>query len=90
MSWHDKTILSDTDISEMMSNASNYTASFVAGRRVRDHYKRLITEGKLRVVEEVENDSSYPLDFRCSGCSKWAKVVDIAYCPGCGNKIKRQ
>ena len=56
--------------------------------RIRDEYESLITSGKLRVVEEVEWDRKKP------GCAKcghpWSVLLTIsAYCPGCGNKIKR-
>ena len=55
----------------------------------RDFYENLITTGKLRVVEEVDNVSTYPGDFRCSVCDGWTRSVLLNYCPGCGNKIKR-
>ena len=47
-----------------------------------------VNEVELRVVEEVEWDRKKP------GCAKcghaWSVLLTIsAYCPGCGNKIKR-
>lgn len=72
-----------------------------AAETIRDHYEYLITEGKLRVVEEVElvgND--YDCMMECSGCG-WhicwqyidtdiTSTSEMLFCPGCGNKIKRQ
>lgn len=56
--------------------------------RVRYFYEQLITEGKLRVVEEVEDKGGRYDGYVCSGCS--SKSVEwFKYCPGCGNKIKR-
>jgi hypothetical protein len=59
----------------------------------RDHYERLIDEGNLRVVEEVELDD----DGCCPKCGAFLWMPDAAdgstlmgkYCPECGNKIKR-
>jgi hypothetical protein len=53
---------------------------------VRDHYERLITEGKLRVVEHASPVHKLS-GLLCSICSiSWQ---DDQYCRGCGNKIKR-
>ena len=66
------------------------------GLFVRDYYERLITEGKLRVVEEVTVSSDYYCSLCHFDCSDAAR--DFAdgtssfiynYCPGCGNHIKR-
>ena len=38
---------------------------------------------------EVENVSTYPMEFRCSKCDKWAKVIDMNFCPGCGAPVKK-
>ena len=75
----------------------------LGGIAVRNYYERLITEGKLRVMEEVDNFMSpYPIAkevFGCSNCqtvfdrhtkhSKHGRIRVIKFCPGCGNKIKR-
>jgi hypothetical protein len=53
---------------------------------VRDFYERLITEGKLRVVEHASPVHKLS-GLLCSICSiSWQ---DDQYCRGCGNKIKR-
>jgi len=59
-------------------------------RKVRDHYERLIDEGKLRVVEEVEEAALPPLGLMrgCPRCKRKWTAIDL-FCPGCGNKIKR-
>lgn len=70
---------------------------------VRDFYEDLITSGKLRVVDDVMNCNSAVHYFTCSGCGSTIRDPYysypphhsehgglIAYCPGCGNKIKRQ
>jgi hypothetical protein len=67
----------------------------VGGTAVRDHYERLITEGKLRAVEEVTVDD----DGNCSGCGKWVGYPNDPlaawsgelpkHCKNCGQPIKR-
>lgn len=53
---------------------------------VRERYERLITEGKLRVVEHASPVHKLS-GLLCSICSiSWQ---DDQYCRGCGNKIKR-
>ena len=72
--------------------AQGKLAATHTARWVRDTYEHMITEGKLRVVEEVEGDISIPGFVECK-----CKRVDVRrdtwelynYCPGCGNKIKR-
>ena len=58
-----------------------------AAETIRDHYERLITEGKLRVVEEVNYD-----DDKCSKCRTPIQIMSDCYfpdfCPGCGNPTK--
>lgn len=58
------------------------------GRQVRNYYERLIDEGKLRVVEEVEWNKKWP---GCGKCAHpWSLLLEKSvFCPGCGNKIKR-
>ena len=52
----------------------------------RDHYERLITDDKLRVVEHASPVHKLS-GLLCSICSiSWQ---DDQYCRGCGNKIKR-
>lgn len=61
----------------------------VACRWIIERYERLITEGKLREVEDVEFDGRTD---RCSGCGYSdyeCHGVDFDYCPGCGSRIKR-
>lgn len=54
-------------------------------------YEDLIDSGKLRVVEEVREDGM----GLCAGCGTDIYIVEAragyqpAYCPGCGNRIKR-
>lgn len=62
------------------------------GRNVRRFYENLITDGKLRVVEEVESVPTIQgvtMSAKCSGCGLKPLMFNFAYCPGCGNKIKR-
>lgn len=72
----------DSDFDDRASEA--FRTGEEVGRNVRRLYEDLITDGKLRVVEEVEW-SKY-----CSVCD-WKLEMDSAYtyCPGCGNPIKR-
>ncbi len=59
---------------------------------VRDYYENLITSGKLRAVEEVESISTIQgvtMSAKCSGCGLKPLMFNFAYCPGCGNPIKR-
>jgi hypothetical protein len=58
----------------------------VGMRLMRAEYERLITEGKLRVVEEVH--AVHKLSgLICSNCSiTWH---NDSCCRGCGNKIKQ-
>lgn len=65
-------------------------------KTVRDHYERLIAEGKLLVVEEVETVpilSFIGWEMQCGSCgTRVGNVYEkgiMSYCPGCGNKIKR-
>jgi hypothetical protein len=74
-----KPLLSDDVLSgiEIMDNAAWL---------VRERYERLITEGKLRVVEHASRVHKLS-GLLCSICSiSWQ---DDQYCRGCGNKIKR-
>jgi hypothetical protein len=74
-----KPLLSDDVLSgiEIMDNAAWL---------VRERYERLITEGKLRVVEHASPVHKLS-GLLCSICSiSWQ---DDQYCRGCGNKIKR-
>jgi hypothetical protein len=61
---------------------------------LRAEYERLIDEGKLRVVEEVDPvEKSNFYSYGCPNCSwTWkymGEPIKYNYCPGCGNKIKR-
>ncbi len=101
--------MSDSKRKPLLSDDECYTFAMEsigprdAAEMVRDHYEHLITEGKLRVMEEVDNFMSpYPIAkevFGCSNCqtvfdrhtkhSKHGRIRVIKFCPGCGNKIKR-
>lgn len=61
----------------------------VACRWIIERYERMITEGKLRVVEEVE--PAMDCDRSCGKCGHYTTNGFDAwpYCPGCGNPIKR-
>lgn len=65
--------------------SETYTA-----RWVRDFYERLITEGKLRVVQEVELNYADGCSTCLCNCG-WIQLMEDEFncCPGCGNKIKR-
>ena len=56
---------------------------------VRDFYENLITEGKLRVVEEcvVREDPEWPGMKHC-GCNGRGPITDEIWCPYCGGKLK--
>jgi hypothetical protein len=74
-----KPLLSDDVLSgiEIMDNAAWL---------VREQYERLITEGKLRVVEHASPVHKLS-GLLCSICNiSWQ---DDQYCRGCGNNIKR-
>jgi hypothetical protein len=74
-----KPLLSDDVLSgiEIMDNAAWL---------VRERYERLITEGKLRVVEHASPVHKLS-GLLCSICGiSWQ---DDQYCRGCGNKTKR-
>ena len=96
MSNERKPLLSDDDAKSLMAEHNIgrlFTQRFVTNL-VRDYYERLITEGKLRVVEEVEFSSEKRNWVMCSNqmCRQEITVqnaFDYNYCPGCGNKIKR-
>ena len=63
-----------------------------SARHVRDFYERLIDEGRLRVVEEVDSIPiilGVTMSAKCSGCGLRPLMFNFAYCPGCGNEIKR-
>jgi hypothetical protein len=76
----------DSDFDDRVSEA--FRTGEEVGRNVRRLYEDLITDGKLRVVEEVELDeSSYCL--RC-GYDVTDRSEEVPpYCHGCGNPIKR-
>lgn len=57
----------------------------------RAYYERLIDEGRLKVVQEVEYIDATSALFKCSGCDILelnSRPLD-KFCPGCGNPIKR-
>ena len=82
-----KPLLSDSEIYRFLTTENGHAGEnkYRALRRLRDHYERLITEGKLRVVEHASPVHKLS-GFLCSICSiSWQ---DDQYCRGCGNKIK--
>lgn len=76
---------------------------YPSSKQVRDYYESLIDSGKLRVVEEVElvrvepGRQFYHPPWYCGACDYRITYYDEdgqeaprpAFCPGCGNKIKR-
>ncbi len=80
----DEEIIDETWVPDMSSwePAGAYEAGMHWTRR---YYEDLITTGKLRVVEEVEQ---VPPIWGCSACG-WDGAQPGPYCPGCGNKIKQ-
>ena len=78
-------LLSDHDLMEMMFFTEDGKRP---SEKIREFYEDLITDGTLRVVEEVEPIRLHPCDFwRCPSCH--TQVDFDAYCKMCGNKIKR-
>jgi hypothetical protein len=90
MSDERKPLLSED---ERWGLCSDSTDLFAIDRTIA-YFQRLIDEGKLRVVEEVEVVRKY-IDSggsyeECSGCGYIDLFhVHMIYCPGCGNKIKQ-
>jgi hypothetical protein len=84
-----KPLLSDDGVLDLVSQGKNLGAAVdraTGGIEIRDFYERLITEGKLRVVEHASPVHKLS-GLLCSICSiSWQ---DDQYCRGCGNKIKR-
>lgn len=91
MSNERKPMLSDDRICDMtweyeQKDSDDPAALYERGLNdARRHYENLITTGKLRVVEEVEQ---VPPIWGCSACG-WDGAQPGPYCPGCGNKIKQ-
>jgi hypothetical protein len=63
----------------------------VACRWIIERYERMITEGKLRVVEEVvgKPTDSGEYQYHCGHVVSDAWGYRANFCPGCGNPIKR-
>jgi hypothetical protein len=80
MSNERKPLLSDDVMAEIGLNVRDDDGASVTGNAVRDFYEQLITDGKLRVVEDA-------------GDGKYCKVCDDKmdrskpFCSGCGNPI---
>jgi hypothetical protein len=95
-----KPLLSDEAMAKIGLNVCEDDGAHITGNAVRDFYEQLITDRKLRVVEEVELVLHYdpckeetspnrtPSLVTCSGCHTPMYYLPYAYCPGCGNKIK--
>lgn len=89
-----KPLLSNDGILDIVGRGKHLGADVdraTGGLVIRDHYERLIDEGKLRVVEEVELDNSIPGFLMCPKCQRDMRDDDwggFEFCP-CGNKIKR-
>ena len=86
-------LLSDAELGELVDvrvpgrGVKRYYAE-CAAEEVRYRYERLIDEGKLIVVEEVEWSSKKPGCERCG--HPWSLLLrQSIFCPGCGGKIKR-
>lgn len=89
-------LLSDHDLMEMMFVTEDGKRP---SEKIREFYEDLITDGKLRVVEEVQSYLENEIAFGCPSCesvwdkqarwSKNGKIRTTHYCPGCGVKIKR-
>jgi hypothetical protein len=58
---------------------------------VRDLYEQLITEGRLRKVEEcrikIDNSPGEWNGMHLFGCNGRGPATDEVFCPYCGNKI---
>jgi rubrerythrin len=91
--------LSDERIALSVLSYEQFPDAYQHGmERARDHYERLITEGKLRVAEEAirlpyahaseRNVYGEPLDA-CSLCNGALSDNTPKFCPGCGNSIKK-
>ena len=63
----------------------------IGALEVRKHYERLIDEGTLRVVVEIEVEwpGSGVTSCPVQGCGKTIISPEDNFCPGCGGKIKR-
>lgn len=89
MSNERKPMLTVDDVRLAVGELSKREA--VAAQWVIDRYERMIDEGKLRVVEAVELDSSIPGFLMCPKCQMDMRDDDwdgFEFCP-CGIKIKR-
>jgi len=90
-----KPLLSNDGILDIVGRGKHLGADVdraTGGLVIRDHYERLIDEGKLRVVEEVAISEEGLMHGRCVGCKythQMAFLSDCSYCPGCGQPIKR-
>jgi hypothetical protein len=98
----DEAVIDQTWVPEL--DGKNPYLAYEAGiNSAKRYYERLITEGKLRVVDEVDNFMlPYPIAkevFGCSNCqtvfdrrtthSKHGRIKVIKFCPGCGNSITK-
>ncbi len=101
MSDERKPLLSDVDLAYIAYDGKPEAGSVMPVEKavtiVRDYYESLISEGKLRVVEEVElvwrvNERNIGCHY-CSFCDRPHPMTiglkEGNYCPGCGNKIKQ-
>lgn len=78
-----------TDALPAMTKEIHFLGGLLQGR---EFYENLIASGKLRVVEEVRGETNGTHEgkwLHCSGCNEVWSTNAYAYCPGCGNPIKR-
>lgn len=85
-------MLSGKDMEDLL-----HFSEYQSADNVRSFYERLITTGKLRVVEEAEWDMEFPREPCCPICNYgWdfgqydpTNDRDFLFYPCCGSKIKR-
>ena len=95
MSNERKPLLSDEAMDRLYPQAARVGPDRVEpfdelAEAIRDWYEQLITDGKLRAVEDVDVEWDDGGIGKCA-CGQLFLIeydLDCKYCPGCGNKIK--